>query len=113
MQEILVKVPNERFRSAPQEYNENIKPVLRGVWEGGDLYFIDDRTGSPATENTPMENMKEIIVTNVHSILYWVDKNDPRGEKPDSPEDSSQFNAWEYGVFEWKKTNGIVDDVLP
>ncbi|MCH8049964.1 penicillin-binding protein [Patescibacteria group bacterium] len=113
MQEILVKVPNERFRSAPQEYNENIKPVLRGVWEGGDLYFIDDRTGSPATENTPMENMKEIIVKNVHSILYWVDKNDPRGEKPDSPEDSSQFNAWEYGVFEWKKTNGIVDDVLP
>ena len=113
MQEILVKVPNERFRSAPQEYNENIKPVLRGVWEGGDLYFIDDRTGSPATENTPMENMKEIIVKNVHSILYWVDKNDPRGDKPDSPEDSSQFNAWEYGVFEWKKTNGIVDDVLP
>jgi len=113
MQEVLVKVPNERFRSTLPEYDaDNIKPVLRGIWEGGDSHFIDDRTGNPATEDTPREHTKEVIVKNVHSILYWVDKDNPRGQKPDRPEDNSQFKAWEYGVSEWKKANDIVSEEI-
>jgi len=113
MQEVLVKVPNERFRSSFTDYDsDRIKPVLRGIWEGGDSYFIDDRTGEPFTENTPIENIKEVIEKNVHSILYWVDKDDPRGEKPENPEDNPQFAAWEYGVSEWKKTKDVVNDVV-
>lgn len=40
-----------------------------------------------------------------HSILYWVDKNDPRGPIPQNPSDDPQFDNWEYGVKLWELSN--------
>ncbi len=60
---------------APIEY-ASLKPVLRG-----------DIGGQP------------------HSILYWVDKNNPRGPIPSNPANDPQFSHWEYGVERWVASN--------
>ena len=41
----------------------------------------------------------------IHSILYWVDKDNPRGPVPQNPSNDPQFPNWEYGVELWKSLN--------
>jgi membrane peptidoglycan carboxypeptidase len=43
-----------------------------------------------------------------HSILYYVNKDDPRGDAPKNPEDDPQFKNWEKAVQKWAKDN---DDI--
>ncbi|KKU47419.1 MAG: hypothetical protein UX66_C0014G0005 [Parcubacteria group bacterium GW2011_GWF2_46_8] len=54
------------------------KPILKGE------YIIPTPTGPQ-----------------IHSILYWVDKNNPQGAPPANPYQDPQFNLWEYGVSQW------------
>jgi len=44
-------------------------------------------------------------VTNVHSILYWVDKNNITGPPPANPYDDPQFSHWEIPVQNWWAQN--------
>lgn len=37
----------------------------------------------------------------IHSILYWVNKNDPRSGRPSNPAADPQFSYWDYAVQEW------------
>lgn len=43
-----------------------------------------------------------------HSILYYVNKDDPQGDSPKDPEKDPQFNNWEKAVQKWAKDN---DDI--
>ncbi|HBI33938.1 MAG TPA: penicillin-binding protein [Candidatus Moranbacteria bacterium] len=51
----------------------------------------------------------------VHSILYYVKKDDPRGDYPKDPSDDSQYKNWEKGVQDWfkkdKKKNKDLDPI--
>ncbi len=82
------------------------KPIFRGIWQGGQTYTIDTVSGKLATQYTPPETQKEIAITDVHSILYWVDKSDPQGPAPTNPAADPQFNNWEKPVFDWATENG-------
>ncbi len=93
-----------------------LKPVLRGIWRGGESYFVDTASGKLATEYTPGETKEERVLTNVHDILYWVDKNNPLGPPPEHPENDPQFNLWEKPVRDWVAQQGIVEqqkDIIP
>jgi len=83
----------------------SIKPILRGQWQGGESYIIDTISGGLATQYTPEETKKEILITNVHSILHWVNKENPAGEVPANPEDDNQYRNWEYAVTSWWNRN--------
>lgn len=89
----------------PLPIDQTIKPVLRGIWQGDETYFIDKVSGKLATDMTPEETKVEIVVPNIHSILYWVNKNDPLGPAPINPADDSQYNFWEYSVQNWLLTH--------
>jgi 1A family penicillin-binding protein len=78
-----------------------VKPALRGKWQGNESFFIDKISGKLATPNTPIETLQEKVVTNVHSILYWVNKKDITGPAPTNPSNDSQFNHWEIPVQNW------------
>ena len=104
MQEALKTVPVENFKK-PAEIRSDLKPILRGFWQGNETYFIDTMSGRLATTLTPLETKKEIAKTNIHSLLFWVNKNDPLGAVPDFPGQDSQFSNWEYAVQEWLKLN--------
>ena len=41
----------------------------------------------------------------VHNILYYVNKDDPRGDYPKDPESDPQFKNWEKGVEKWAEKN--------
>lgn len=96
----LASTTGETFNK-PKPVDPTIKPALRGFWQGNETYFIDTISGKLATDMTPPETKKEIAIPNVHSILYWVDKNDPLGSQPANPGNDYQFNSWEYGVQKW------------
>lgn len=101
MAEYLKDKPITSFKQPEEVSDFKIKPVLRGIWQGGISYFIDKVSKKLATEYTPEKAMQENVFNNVHSILYWVNKNDPNGEAPKNPKDDSQFENWEYGVRKW------------
>lgn len=61
---------------APDPGYESLPPVLRGQWNS------DPAQG-------------------VHDILYWVNKDNPRGGAPINPRSDSQFAYWEYPVQLW------------
>ncbi|MBU0611899.1 PBP1A family penicillin-binding protein [Patescibacteria group bacterium] len=106
MIEALKILPSEDFEKPNLEIDlEKTKPVLRGFWQGNENFFIDKVSGKLATENTPKETRQEKIITNVHSILYWIDRKDILGAPPLNPEDDPQFNHWEIPVQNWWEQN--------
>lgn len=110
MQEALKTYGAEHFQKPlPVDNYASLKPVLRGFWQGGESVYIDKTTGAAATEFTPPELKEERIQPNVHSILYWVNRNDPLGPAPSSPGSDPQFSRWEYGVQAWKMQHGVTD----
>ncbi|MBP6858541.1 MAG: penicillin-binding protein [Candidatus Pacebacteria bacterium] len=100
MSQVEETFPPENFQEPPAPLSDN-KPVLRGIWQGGISYWKDSISGKIATEYTPSETKKEVAFNNVHSILHWVNKSDPRGEAPKNPNDDSQYEYWEYAVRKW------------
>jgi len=78
MQFAMSKRPTENFPS-PEPIDPEIKPILAGDWQDG----------------------------GVHSILYWVDKDNPLGPKPNNPYSDPQFAMWEGPVNEWSKNQNL------
>lgn len=114
MMEILKDLPDEKFVE-PKEIDQSIKPALRGFWQGGENYFIDKISGKLATEYTPVETKEERVIADVHSILYWVNKNDPLGPRPENPAEDPQFTLWEAPIKKWAQSQGLIgaDNNIP
>jgi len=60
----------------------------------------------PINPTKPILGGQYIINGQVHTILYYVDKNDPTGPDPINPAIDSQYNNWEVGVKNWAVVNG-------
>jgi len=104
--EALKTLPNEKFEKPNIETNPKIvKPVLRGYWQGNENFFIDKISGKLAGEFTPKETTIEKVITNVHSILYWIDRDNILGPAPTNPLDNPQFNNWEIPIKNWWAQN--------
>ncbi len=101
MKEVLGDTPIEYFKK-PEKIITN-KPVLDGKAAEPVKILIDKASGLLATEYTPKSYIEEKEYYEPHCILYYVDKDNPRGEKPEHPEKDSQFNLWENAVQEWAK----------
>ncbi|KKT18967.1 MAG: penicillin-binding protein, 1A family, nonfunctional [Candidatus Nomurabacteria bacterium GW2011_GWB1_43_7] len=106
MSEALKNLPSESFETPDLEIDPTkVKPALRGFWQGNENFFIDKVSGKLATENTPRETLEEKVITNVHSILYWVDRNDILGPAPSNPGANPQFDHWEIPLQKWWAQN--------
>ncbi|MFA6177746.1 MAG: PBP1A family penicillin-binding protein [Candidatus Paceibacterota bacterium] len=105
--EALKKMPVESFEKPDLVTDPTkVKPILRGQWLGNENFFIDKISGLLATTFTPKETLQEKVITNVHSILYWVDRSDILGEAPlGGGDNNSQFNHWEIPVQNWWAQN--------
>ncbi len=55
----------------------------------------------PVIPAKPVFAGQYVINNQVHSILYYVDKNDPTGPVPADPAADPQFHNWELGVQAW------------
>lgn len=85
MQYALSTYPKKYF-GEPTLISKKLPLVLQGV------YKVPNTTGG----------------YNIHSILYWVSKNNPKGGQPIDPTLDPQYNHWEYPVTQWVKNNLIL-----
>jgi 1A family penicillin-binding protein len=101
MDEVIKTDPGNTFTKPQKEDSFDLKPVLRGKWQGG---ISNIPTGTIFDPNNPPQ---ETLSGGVHSILYWVNKDDPRGGQPIFPSMDPQFERWEYSVRKWAGENGL------
>ncbi len=98
MDKILPQIPNEQFEEPLIKNNPNLKPVLQGIWQGGEF-----------ASSTSNSNIR-IVTGGPHSILSWVNKDDPRGDYPEYPNPDPQFERWEYSVRLWAQNHNLSAD---
>ncbi len=106
MNSVLTETPAPAFEKpvVDPEY-DTLKPILRGKWMGNRGVLVDRVTGALATDTTPVESRIEKIITDVQDILYWVDKDNPRGPAPTNPNKDPQFRLWNPPVQAWWMAN--------
>lgn len=100
----ITKVPDGSFTEPYINDSLDLKPLLRGVWLGGETVLIDSISKKLATEFTPAETLQDLTVTNVHNELHWIDRNNPTGPNPENPS-GRQYDNWEYAVQAWWNAN--------
>ena len=81
------------------------KPILNGQYQISVKLKINKINMLLATEKTPPELTEEKSFTEIHEILWWLDKNDPQGPAPEDPESDSQFKNWELSLQNWLLNN--------
>ena len=101
MQKVLGDTPIEYFKQ-PEQITTG-KAVLDGKIGGEIKVKIDKLSGLLATEYTPEHLIEEKTFNQHHSILYYINKNDPLGDAPKSPEQDPQFELWESRILAWAK----------
>lgn len=55
----------------------------------------------PVISSKPILRGEYDVDRQIHTILYYVDKNNPQGPLPTNPEKDPQFKNWEEGVLAW------------
>lgn len=113
MDKALTNTAIEKFPDPPQI--KTGKDILDGILPGTDngdvkkieVCKINKDTYCLANDNCPDSKRKKKKVLIAHSILYWVDKNNPRGPIPKNPGSDPQFAAWEKAVQNWADSQGF------
>lgn len=103
MKKSLTGTPVESFKALEEEKTGTA--AIDGDLEYVRQIIIDTTTGLPANVNTLEENKVELEIYNHHSILYYINKNDPLGPEPEDPNIDPQFSSWEEAVKRWAEEN--------
>ncbi len=90
----LTKIPDQKFGQAQYDLS-NVKPVIAGQYIDSS-YVIDQVNAGEGTINFTS------LTDNIHTILHFVNKDDPRGPYPANPASDPQYQNWEYAVQAWK-----------
>lgn len=111
MVKALAGKPSEEFQN-PEPTNPK-KPILAGKMSEETKVKICKPKGLLATDRCPKHLVEERVYRKVHSILYYVDKDNPQGPYPSNPAADPQFSRWEGPVLAWAKANNIYQEDPP
>lgn len=103
MQQFIDSHPLENFVTPEQLIST--KPLLNGNYITLKELKIDKDSGKLATNMTPPYKITTVTAKEIHTILYYINKNDPLGDAPENPENDPQFINWEISLQEWLKLN--------
>ncbi len=111
MDKALANMTVERFPDAKTV--KTGKPVLDGVVNGEEKDTLvckikKDKYCLPSGDSCPDgtdEKKKKLFSS--HEILFWVNKDDPRGDIPKTPQKDLQYDAWEKGVQKWAEKKDL------
>jgi len=86
------------------------KSILKGDFEVKEEIKVCKIPGKKdkyclATDACPEDEVEKKKFTSAHTILYYVNKEDPRGEVPKDPGRDPQFKNWEKAVEKWVEDN--------
>ncbi len=98
MRAALANSPIETFPAA--NIPTTGKPVLDGVMPSTTV-TIDTASGKLATPLTPARYRQELTCGEYHTILQYVDKNNPTGSVPANPTADPYYTPWESGIQAW------------
>ncbi len=88
------------------------KPVLNSQYANKTTLTVDSVTGKripdSCVDKWPAAYKKTVTLSAVHSILYYVQKDDPQGDPPSDPSKDPMFDRWEAPVQAWAKDNGYL-----
>ncbi len=107
----LLTIPEETF-TQPQINTQDVKPILRGEYLDTSLLIKTMQEQNDGEKIKKEENKEEetesktdlsSIYNNIHSILFFVERNNPQGAYPTNPANDPQYTNWEYGVQKWKE----------
>lgn len=84
--------------------NEELKSRRADVFNKPDAAIVADK---PVLNGSYIANYQSGGKTypQVHSILFYADKNNPLGPAPKNPETDAQFKNWEQPILEWAQKN--------
>jgi len=103
MKRALGETPVETFN--PWDGAKTGKAAIDGDLAVSRKIIVDISTGLPAGSDTPDELRQEVEAFNHHSILHYVNREDPLGPEPESPEADPQYLVWEEAVRKWAEKN--------
>jgi membrane peptidoglycan carboxypeptidase len=66
-----------------------------------------------ANDYCPEKKVKKKKFSDAHSILYYINKDDVRGDAPKEPKNDPQFESWEKGIKSWLKDQDYSTDSAP
>lgn len=98
MRRALEGKPIEYF--APPEIPTTGKAILDGIMPATTV-AIDTVSGKLATEYTPPSTREERTFAEYHSILHYVNREDPLGAAPANPGDDPAYASWEKAIADW------------
>lgn len=82
------------------------KPILNGDFIEKSIVKIDKISKKLAGPLTPQDLIEEKEFSQLHSILRYVEKDNPQGSLPDPSTPDPQYNNWEEGIKIWLKSSG-------
>ncbi|MFM2423847.1 MAG: hypothetical protein RLZZ70_234 [Candidatus Parcubacteria bacterium] len=91
----LAKLPDEKF-AQPQVDLAGVKPIIRGDYIDSGMIAAELAAASSTQVNIGN------IIGNIHSILHFVERGNPRGPYPTNPAKDQQYYNWEWAVQAWK-----------
>ncbi len=109
MEKVLQNKPIENFiKPQPKTID---KPMLGGQLYGEEV-LIDKLTGKLATEFTPPSLIEKKRLKQYHTILHYLNKDDPIGSTPPDLNDP-QYQNWELAVHNWAVANNLINEQPP
>lgn len=110
MDRALKDTPVEKF-TKPKP-TTSTKPVLLGKLPGDVPISVDAETGKQIPDSClatwPPEFILQKKIKEVHTILYYLVKEEPSGAAPADPTKDPMFARWEAPVQGWAKKNGYI-----
>ncbi|NTV41175.1 MAG: hypothetical protein HGA61_02785 [Candidatus Moranbacteria bacterium] len=109
MNQALSNMPVEQFPKYEKEDTE--KPILNGKIDEQEDLKVCKIPGTKddyclANDACPSDDVKKKDFAEIHTILYYVEKDNPRGDYPKDPKKDPQYKNWEKGVQDWFKKEG-------
>ncbi len=80
------------------------KPAGKAILDGSlpvQTVTIDTASEKLATEYTPSSYRQEKTFAEYHTILHYVNKDDPLGNPPTNPADDPYYGPWEAALADW------------
>ncbi|MFC1598214.1 transglycosylase domain-containing protein [Patescibacteria group bacterium] len=106
MESVLSGTPAESFNEAAYTSPSS---VLGGNLEITKNAAVDSITGELIPEECvgdyPSKYIEQKEFKEAHTILYYIDKDDPTGSPPSNPRDDPMFEAWETAVMRWAQSD--------
>jgi len=106
LDKVLGNYPIEQFPKYEKE--DAGKPILNGdldIEKDVKVCEIPGKDNKYCLANDYCDKSEKKTFADVHSILWYVDKDNPRGDVPKNPEKDPQFKGWEKGVQSWFDKN--------